>query len=61
MRLSGPARARGISEEQLRSLIKQRTQPRQFGILGEERVNVLELNLALNESYSKKVPSLAQR
>jgi K+-transporting ATPase ATPase C chain len=55
------ARARGVPEEQLRELVKQHTQPRQFGFLGEERVNVLELNLALDESYSKKTSSLAQK
>lgn len=55
------ARARGIPQEQLRELVKQHTQPRQFGILGEERINVLELNLALDESYSKKTSSLAQK
>src|SRR5271154_906879 len=34
------AKARGISEDQLRSLVTQHTQGRQFGFLGEERVNV---------------------
>ena len=42
------ARARGISEEQLRQLLRQATQGRTFGVLGEPRVNVLELNLALD-------------
>jgi K+-transporting ATPase ATPase C chain len=42
------ARVRGISEEQVNALVKRYTAGRQFGILGEPRVNVLELNLALD-------------
>jgi K+-transporting ATPase ATPase C chain len=43
------ARARGLSEEAVRALVNQYTVGRQFGILGEPRINVLELNLALNK------------
>jgi K+-transporting ATPase ATPase C chain len=43
------ARERGLTNAQLESLVKEHTQLRQFGILGEPRVNVLELNLALDQ------------
>ena len=47
------ARARHMSESDLRSLVAKHTQQRQFGFLGEPRVNVLELNLDLDSSYHK--------
>jgi potassium-transporting ATPase KdpC subunit len=46
------ARERGLQEQLVRSIVEQHTQPRQFGILGEPRVNVLELNLALQDASS---------
>ena len=48
IKLRGVARERGLSEEAVRRLIAAHTEERQFGILGEPRVNVLALNLALD-------------
>jgi K+-transporting ATPase ATPase C chain len=43
------ARARRLNEEELRKLVAQFTEARDFGIFGEPRVNVLKLNLALDK------------
>jgi K+-transporting ATPase ATPase C chain len=43
------AKARNLSPESVRQLIQQHTTPRQLGLLGEPRVNVLELNRALDK------------
>jgi len=48
------AKARGISVEQLRKIVARHTQGRQYGIFGEPRVNVLELNLDLDEAAPVK-------
>jgi potassium-transporting ATPase KdpC subunit len=47
------AKARNVSEDQLRTLVAEKTEGRLGGLLGEPRVNVLELNLALDAAASK--------
>jgi potassium-transporting ATPase KdpC subunit len=47
------AQARHMSDDAVRQLVTAHIQRRQFGILGEPRVNVLELNLALDEAAGK--------
>lgn len=46
--VSRVAKARGLDEKQLRKLVEDNTIPRTFGILGEPRINILLLNLALD-------------
>jgi potassium-transporting ATPase KdpC subunit len=50
------ARERHVTEGELRVLVRKHTDSRQFGILGEARVNVLELNLDLDATHP--MPSL---
>jgi K+-transporting ATPase ATPase C chain len=47
------ARLRGLSEDRVRALVEGATGGRTLGILGEPHVNVLNLNLALDESSTK--------
>lgn len=49
--LARVARERGATVEQLRSLLARHTKARQLGVLGEPRVNVLELNLELDQQF----------
>jgi K+-transporting ATPase ATPase C chain len=49
--VSRVARERGLSAAELRSIVAKHTQQRQFGFLGEPRVNVLELNLELDATH----------
>jgi K+-transporting ATPase ATPase C chain len=46
------ARERGLSEDRILRLVEQFTEPRQWGFLGEPRVNVFRLNLALDYPQS---------
>src|SRR5262245_34132177 len=48
------ARLRNLAEDQVRQLVAQHTEERTFGFLGEARVNVLELNLALDSAQPKR-------
>jgi len=45
------ARARGLDPQAVRTLVAKYTEGRQLGVLGEARVNVLELNLALDGAH----------
>ena len=49
------ARARNLDEEAARQLVARNTNPRTWGVLGEPRVNVLQLNLAL-DAVSQSTP-----
>jgi K+-transporting ATPase ATPase C chain len=48
------ATVRNMDVKTLAALVAEHTEQRQFGILGEPRVNVLELNLAVDEKYPIK-------
>jgi K+-transporting ATPase ATPase C chain len=46
-------RERRMSEDKVKRLVRKHTEGRQFGVLGEPRVNVLELNLSLDEEAKR--------
>jgi K+-transporting ATPase ATPase C chain len=50
------AQARGVATDRVRELIRTHTEPPAFGFLGRARVNVLELNLALDEALPDPKP-----
>lgn len=53
------ARERGVSAALVRQVVDRHTEGRQFGLLGEARVNVLELNLDLEERYPSKSQAIS--
>jgi potassium-transporting ATPase potassium-binding subunit len=54
------ARERNLSGEEVQALVTNTIQPRQFGILGEPRVNVLSLNLALDDLSAGRIAAPQQ-
>lgn len=60
LQVSRVARVRGVSEEAVRRLVANYTKGPQLGFLGNARVPVLELNLALDESMGQSAPSTSR-
>jgi len=54
LQIARVAAARGISADQVKALVEKSIEPPQWGFLGEARVNVLKMNLALDEAGAKK-------
>ena len=59
LQIARVAASRGVSEDKVRALVDQFTEPPQWGFLGQARVNVLLLNVALDEMASSKKPEPA--
>jgi K+-transporting ATPase ATPase C chain len=57
LQASRVASARGVPIERVREVIRAHTEPPTFGVLGRARVNVLELNLALDEPLGNATPA----
>ncbi len=54
------ARARGVSKDDVFSLVTQHIEVRQLGVLGEPRVNVLELNLSVDQRFPMSKAALTK-
>jgi potassium-transporting ATPase KdpC subunit len=54
LQIARVAKTRGVSADDIRQLVADHTDGRTLGFLGEPRVNVLELNVALDEKYPNK-------
>jgi K+-transporting ATPase ATPase C chain len=50
------AKARGVASERVKAVVDANIEGRTFGILGEPRVNVLLVNLALDRQFGRPVP-----
>ncbi len=53
--ISRVAKARGITPQHVQALLQNHLQPRQFGILGEPRVNVLQLNWTWTQNFLSRI------
>ncbi len=53
------AKARGVAVERVQSIVVDHTEGRELGILGEPRVNVLEVNLALDRQFGRPIAPAA--
>jgi K+-transporting ATPase ATPase C chain len=51
LQIARVAQQRGITDDQVRAIVDENTSGRTLGVLGEPRVNVLEVNIALDERY----------
>jgi K+-transporting ATPase ATPase C chain len=59
LQIARVAASRGVSENEVKALVDRFTEPPQWGFLGQARVNVLLLNVALDEIASSKKPEPA--